>query len=227
MPRFPLRAAVLSIALAAGGAAALAVPSAAIAAPSQADTAFITANGQTDQAEIALGQLALTRAQSSQARDLATQTLADHQKALAQLTAVAQPLGVAVPAAPSPQQQAQAAALQSAPAASFDLMYVQVQIAGHQQSIADTNTEIASGSDPTVVAYATAYLPVAQMHLTMAQAASSALGGTPTTVPAGTGGQAATTSAGTRAAEFAGAGVGAALLLGAASLMLRRRRSLA
>jgi len=207
-------------------AAALTVSSAsvAVAAPSSQDTSYITSNGQTNLAEITIGELALQRAQNDATRDLAQMTLTDHQAALAKLQAVAAQLGVPVPTEPSPEQKKNAETLQAVDDASFDLTYAQIQVAGHQQSIAGTNQEITAGSDPAVIDYAKGYLPVATMHLEMAQDALAASGGTPSAVPAGSGGLAATTS---------GSTVGWQALLGLAGLLaivgglliLRRRHS--
>jgi len=207
-------------------AAALTVSSAsvAVAAHSSQDTSYIASNGQTNLAEITIGELALQRAQNDATRDLAQMTLTDHQAALAKLQAVAAQLGVPVPTEPSPEQKKNAETLQAVDDASFDLTYAQIQVAGHQQSIAGTNQEITAGSDPAVIDYAKGYLPVATMHLEMAQDALAASGGTPSAVPAGSGGLAATTS---------GSTVGWQALLGLAGLLaivgglliLRRRHS--
>ena len=43
----------------------------AVAAPNSQDTAYVTSNGQTNLAEIAIGQLALQRAQNNATRELA------------------------------------------------------------------------------------------------------------------------------------------------------------
>jgi hypothetical protein len=151
-------------------------------------------------------------------------TLTDHQAALAKLQTVAAQLGVPVPTEPSPEQKKNAETLKAVDDASFDLTYSQIQVAGHQQSIAGTNQEITAGSDPAVIDYAKGYLPVATMHLEMAQDALAASGGTPSAVPAGSGGLAAPTS---------GSTVGWQALLGFAGLLaivgglliLRRRHS--
>ena len=151
-------------------------------------------------------------------------TIADHKAAMAKLTTVAKTLGVTLPTAPNAEQQAQAATLKATSTDAFDLAYSEIQVAGHQKSIANTDTEIAGGADQTVKDYATYYLPVAQMHLTMAQSAVTNLGGTPGEVPAGTGGQAATTSGTTEGVEIGLLVVGGALLVGSGVVLARRRR---
>jgi putative membrane protein len=216
----------------AGGIAALAISAAltvsgasvAVAAPSSQDTDYITTNGQTNLAEITIGQLALQRAQNDETRQLAQMTLTDHQAALTKLQGVAAQLGVPVPTEPNAEQKQNAATLEAVDDASFDVTYSQIQVAGHQKSIAGTNQEISAGSDPTVIDYAKGYLPVATMHLQMAQDALAASGGTPSAVPAGSGGFAASTSDSTRV--FQGLlGFAGLLAVVGGLLVLRRRQS--
>lgn len=201
----------------------IAAAGSAAAAPNDQDTSYITSNGQTNLAEIAIGELALDRAQNTSTRELAQMTLTDHQAALAKLQTVANELGVPLPEAPNAEQQANAATLKSVDTAAFDATYAQIQVAGHQKSIAGTNAEISGGADPAVVDYAKGYLPVATHHLQMAQDVVAEVGGAPTAVPAGSGGLAAETSSTTVLFQvllgLTGVGV---LVLGLTSL---RRRS--
>jgi len=199
--------------------------SVAVAAPSSQDTNYITSNGQTSLAEITIGELALERAQNDATRELAQMTLTDHQAALAKLQTVAAQLGVPIPTEPSPDQKKDAETLKSVDDASFDLTYAQIQVAGHQKSIAGTNQEISAGSDPAVINYAKDYLPVATMHLEMAQDALAELGGTPSSVPAGSGGLAAATP-GTTVGWQALLGFIGLLAIVSGLLILRRRQSI-
>ena len=198
--------------------------SVAVAAPSTQDTDYITTNGQTNLAEITIGQLALQRAQNTATRELAQMTLTDHQAALAKLQTVAAQLGVPVPTEPNADQKKDAATLEAVDDAAFDLTYAQIQVAGHQKSIAGTNQEITGGSEPAVIGYANDYLPVATMHLQMAQDALAELGGTPAAVPAGNGGQAATTPGSTVGVQSI-LGVLGLLAIAGGLLVLRRRQS--
>jgi putative membrane protein len=146
---------------------------AAAAAPapgvSRADAKFMRGNAHVDLAEITIGNIALARSDNAVVRDLATTTIGDHQVALAKLTALAAEVGVTLPDQPNTSQRNVAARLSSVAPEKFDLLYVQVQIAGHLGSIAATRTEIADGTSPEVIAFAKAYLPVAEMHLKMAR----------------------------------------------------------
>ncbi len=195
------------------------------AEPNQRDTAFLMANAQTNLAEITIGQLAEQRAQYPSTKELAAKTMSDHQAAMTKLMAVAKTLNVTLPTMPNAEQQAAAAKLRTIDTSAFDATYDQIQVQGHQASIADTNTELSAGSDQSLKAYAQFYLPVATMHLSMAQADLAAVtSSNPAAVPAGSGGEAGTTSPTTRTLQT-GAGIaGAGLLaLGAAGALRRRK----
>ncbi len=205
------------------GALSLAAAGTASAETNDQDLTFITANGQTNLAEITLGKLALERAVNDSTRELAQMTLTDHQTALGQLQDVAGQLGVDLPDAPNAEQQQAAATLQGLTGEAFDDAYAQIQVAGHQKSIQSTENELAGGSDETLLAYAQGYLPVAQMHLDMAQNLVAELGLTPGSVPAGTGGAAGTTPLSTMV--WQGGLVALAVMLLAGGAVLARREA--
>ena len=193
------------------------------AAATAQDTSWAQATAQTDLAEIAIGQLAQQRAQYSATKMMAQVTISDHTKALASLKTVASQAGITLPTAPSAAQQADAAQLKSVATSQFDATYDAIQIQGHELSISATQTEIADGSSSAVKANAETYLPVAEKHLQMAESDYTALGGSVSSVSAGTGGMAAVRPADD--APWIAAGVAGALLLaGTGGFGLRRRR---
>jgi predicted outer membrane protein/sortase (surface protein transpeptidase) len=177
--------------------------------PSLQDTGYLQAIQQYNLAEQAFGQIAQDRGQSAATANLAATTISDHKSAQSKVASLAKNLGVTLPTSPSFIQQSQADQLKSVDAASFDLDYAENQLAGHKESIAATQTEISKGTEPDVVSYAKSFLPVEQAHLSMAQSQVDALsggtssdnnttgtgstggGGSPTAVPAGSGGLAA------------------------------------
>lgn len=145
--------------------AAPAATAASAAAPNAQDKAFMTANAQTNLAEISLANLALTHTQTIDVRNLATALLKGHQKAQQELVRVAKAVRFTLPSAPNVTQQSQAARLSKVAPYDFDKSWLTVEQQGHLTSIKNTQAEIEHGSDPTVLAYAKKYLPVAQMHL--------------------------------------------------------------
>lgn len=149
---------------------ALAPPAAAATVTAQ-DKAFMTANAQTNLAEISLSQLALKRTQTIGVRNLATTLMIAHRKAQTQLTDTARAVGFTLPTKPNATQLAQAAKLGTTPVLDFDKTWLTVEQQGHVLSIKNTQTEIQQGSDPAVVSYARSYLPTARMHLGLINAA--------------------------------------------------------
>ncbi|MFS0700662.1 DUF4142 domain-containing protein [Cellulomonas sp. 179-A 4D5 NHS] len=205
-----LVAAAGSLALAAGPAAA---------APNAQDQEFLVGAHQGNLAEIAAGQAALAQATSPQVKEMGQMLVTDHQTLDGQLVPVAQQLGVTLPDAPSASQAAALARVQSLSGAEFDKAWVALQIESHRATLALGEKELAGGAEPSVQALATASAPVVQHHLDMALAAAGALG-VPTSVPAGSGGDAAGSTQGIGLA-VAGAGL---LVLTATALVAVRRR---
>ncbi|UNX55089.1 DUF4142 domain-containing protein [Georgenia sp. TF02-10] len=187
----------------------------AVAQPSEQDTTWMVAAHQSNLAEIAAGTAAQEQASSPEVREMGATLITDHQKLDADLTAAAEQLGVDLPDAPTPEQQAALEQVKAQQGAAFDTAWIASQIEGHQMTIAATTQEISAGTDPTVVALAEAASPVVQGHLDHLRQMS----GAPTTVPSGIGDP---------GSPVLGAGlIGAGLLVAAGSLTLlaRRRRA--
>jgi putative membrane protein len=133
------------------------------------DVTWMTANAQTDLAEISLGTLVASKTTNAETLSLAKVTKSQHKTALAKLSTVAKELHVTLPTSPNATQLKQAAQLKKLSGLTFDKTYEQDQIAGHLLSISQTNTEISKGIDAKVVDFANYYLPIAKMHLKMAR----------------------------------------------------------
>jgi len=188
------------------------------------DKAFIASNAQSNLAELALGVIGEERAQDSRTKELAEVTLKDHQTLETHLAQLATTDGVTLPLTPNAMQQAIAATLKATPLAAFDLAYARAEVTGHQMAIAVAKTEESAGSASGVKDYASGYVPIATMHLEMASADVAALtGAAPTSVSAGTGGRAATDTAGSPLL-WVGVGAGAVIAIGSAGAALRSRR---
>ncbi len=170
MKKFAAGATIAALSLSGFGlAAAGAANAAATVKASAQDVTWMTSNAQTDLAEISAGTLVLSKSTNADTRSLAKVTKSQHQAALTKLRIVAKNLHVTLPKSPNPTQSKQAAQLKKLSGLTFDKTYDQDQIAGHVLSIRQTKIEIAKGSDAKVVAFARDYLPVAEMHLKMAQ----------------------------------------------------------
>lgn len=139
------------------------------ARPSAHDVTWMKSNAQTDLAEITVGKLALAKSHSADLRMVARVTMKNHETALAKLEVLAKKDSVKLPTEPNASQRKAAAELKSLSGHKFNLTWDNVQISGHQLSIAQTKAEIAKGKNPAVVSFAKYYLPIAKMHLAMAE----------------------------------------------------------
>jgi len=139
----------------------------AIAAPSMADTTFAMKAAQGGMAEVADGKLALQKSTSPNVRAIAQRMVTDHSMANAQLAAIAHAEGIALPAGPAAADQATMAKQRALSGAAFDSSYLKGQATAHEMTIALFKKEIATGSDPRLVAFAKKTLPTIQSHLAM------------------------------------------------------------
>jgi putative membrane protein len=160
------------------------------AAPSEQDAAFLRAAHQSNLAEIATGQQAQQKASSQVVKDLGARFVADHTRLDAAVTDAAATLGVSLPDAPNPEQQAAAARLDAASGQEYDALWISIQLDAHMKAMANGEKEIAQGSDPLAVQVARDAAPVIAAHHHALEEAARELG-VPTRVDTGTGGQVA------------------------------------
>lgn len=210
------------LAAVAGVATLMLVPAtAASAAPSDQDVAWMQAAHQSNLAEIAAGNAAQQQATTQDVKDLGAMFVQMHTELDTSLTQAAQQLGVQLPSAPTPEQQQQLAAVQANQGQAFDTAWIAQQIGSHSTTLAATQKELSSGSDETVLNLARTSTPVVQQHLVELRN-TAAKYGVPTSVPGGTGGQAA--DDGSAGLGWGLAGLGA-VAVGAGAVGLVRRRS--
>ena len=162
--------AAMALAVAGGGAARAQTDTI-----SDQDKTFLKGQQETNLAEVSLGKVAMERATSDTVRELATMLVADHQQVLERNRVLSSKLGLPIPEQPSAEQQATAEKIKSQTGAAFDAAYVAAQVEGHTKSVSKAQQEVASGSHPEVKAFATEYVPKAQMHLQHSQAAQAEL----------------------------------------------------
>jgi putative membrane protein len=198
----------------------LAPATAAQAAPSDQDAAFLKAAHQSNLAEIAGGQLAQQKGASQQVKDLGARFVADHTKLDAALRQTADALKVDLPSAPNSQQQALAAKYRAASGSDFDALFVSTQMTAHMAAMTLGEKELAQGSDAQAKKVAQSAAPVIKSHHGALQDAARALG-VPDQIGTGTGGQAAHRPF--TAPVLTLAGLAVVLLMAAGGLLLRRR----
>jgi putative membrane protein len=212
-----------AVVLGTGGAVALVVglatPADARASqPNDQDTTWMTAAHQSNLAEIAAGNAAVAQASTQQVKDLGQMFVDMHTQLDTDLTAAAEELGVELPAAPTPEQEAALADVASNSGAAFDTAWIAQQQASHRETLAATQAELENGADPTVIALAEAATPVVEQHIAELDAAAAG-NGAPGAVNGGSGGQASTSDDAAAALPAALAG---AVLIGGGAVAGRR-----
>jgi putative membrane protein len=212
-----IRAALVATTIILGGLLLATAP--AVAAQSDQDASWLRAAHQANLAEIAAGNAAQQSATTEDVRNLGRMFVQMHTELDNQLKPVAEQLGVELPGQPTARQQEQLAAVQEKSGQAFDTAWIAQQIESHANTLAATQQELQAGSNQQVLELARTATPVVEQHLTALRSAAQKYG-VPTTVPGGTGGQAA--SDGVRTAGWGAVGAGALALLAAAALARRR-----
>ena len=134
-----------------------------------ADANFVMAAAASDAAEIQAAQLAQTKARNPRIKAFAAKMITDHGDSTQKLTAIAQAKGVTVNGTLSDMAQQQETKLDGDKPRMFDRDYVADQVMDHKAAVQVFQTEIDSGQDPDLKAFAQSTLPVIKQHLTMAE----------------------------------------------------------
>ena len=145
---------------------ALAVPALAVGSP---DETFFIKAAQGGMAEVKLGQVAVLNG-AADGKQFGAQMVKDLSKANNELMALAKQLGVKLPKAPNPAQQATLKKMQGLKGAAFDSAYLAAMMKDHKDTIALFEAEAAHGKAAQAKAWAAKTLPTLKMHLAMDQA---------------------------------------------------------
>jgi putative membrane protein len=191
---------------------------------SSQDRSFMTQAAQANLAEISLSEQVQPLATTKIVKNLAATYVSNHTTALAGLRQLAAQLQVSLPTAPTAQQQAEAAQIETQSGKNLDITFAKASGLAHQQAIALFEQEVSAGSDLQVKSFASNAMSMLNMHLSLAEQAESALGTPVSRMPSGAPADGGGGTAGIHHLWQFGFG-GAALLVGAASLAYRRRIS--
>lgn len=192
----------------------------ALAAPSEQDVSWMQFAHQSNLTEIAAGNAAQQQATTPEVQNLGAMFVQMHTELDTGLTQAAQQLGVQLPGEPSPEQQQQLAAVQANQGQAFDTAWIAQQIGSHTTTLAGTQRELEAGSDETVLNLARTSTPVVEQHLAELRTVAAKYG-VPTSVPGGTGGQAA--DDGSVSLGWGLAGLGAVAVAAGGYGLVRRR----
>lgn len=137
--------------------------------------AFVAKATEAGAVEVAVGQLAVTKATSPAVKAFATRMVADHGKANSELARLAADQSIKV-SDPSGAVSKATAKLSSLTGAEFDRGYMEMMVTAHQNAVMLFEHESTRGSDATIKAFATKTLPTVREHQKMAHETAEAVG---------------------------------------------------
>lgn len=140
------------------------------AVPNNADRLFVQLVGQGGLAEVDTAKLAASKAGHADVKAFAQQLIDDHAKSNAKLAQAARQSGLAVPAQPSPEQQAARARLAALSGAAFEDAYLQQQLVEHQKTAQLLQWHMGAGQQAPLQQVAMESLPTVLDHLAHVQA---------------------------------------------------------
>lgn len=141
-----------------------------------ADSTFIMHVALGNSAEVMAGGLAATKGEDAMIQSFGQMMVTDHTAAQADLKTVGTTVGVSVKDSVDAEHTTSLQTLNGLSGREFDSTYIVNQIADHQTTVADFQTELSSGNRSEVKDFANKYLPKIQMHLEKADSIATAMG---------------------------------------------------
>jgi putative membrane protein len=138
------------------------------------DVEFMKEAARGGSAEVKMGELGLSNAESQPVKDFSQRLVDDHSKANQELKKLAIRKGVMLPDGMSEQHKTMLQHLSSLKGREFDTAFRQHAVEDHKKDIEEFKTASAKAKDPEVRSFAEKALPVLQRHLEMAENLSSA-----------------------------------------------------
>lgn len=144
----------------------------------QQDRTYIEQASMGNRAEIELGEIAAARSTTPEVQAFGQRMVAEHQPAQNELRSLADDKDVEsnFKNELDAQHQTLKTQLLTLTGYQFDTAYMNSQVRDHQKMITLFESQINSGNDQQVKAYANKYLPHIQMHLTEATTIANSLG---------------------------------------------------
>jgi len=134
--------------------------------PQPQDVAFVQQAAAAGDREVALAEYAAERADDDAVESFARQMADELGAANAELAALAERRGIALPETSGAEQAAVTITrLENLEGEAFDLTYVQESVQDHEATIALFEEQAAKGSDAALVAFAEERLPTLRAHL--------------------------------------------------------------
>ena len=150
---------------------------------SSADRNFVNSASEAGAAEVAQGQLAISRTSNPDVKSFAQRMVDDHTRGnqalmqLATIKGLTPRSGMTSEAAQEAQQKGKSRDKWSKlSGASFDREYMKAQVRDHEMAVSLFEKEATNGSDPDLKAFAEKTLPTLKEHLRMARDVASKVG---------------------------------------------------
>ena len=141
-----------------------------------ADHAFVKEAAIGGMAEVDLGQLAASKAESPDVKQFGQRMVDDHSKANTELKSWASQKKVTLPTELDAKHKAEHARLEKLSGAAFDRAYMQSMVADHNKDVAAFMRESKAAKDPDLKAWAASTLPTLQEHQKMAKEINAKVG---------------------------------------------------
>jgi putative membrane protein len=136
---------------------------------SSADKSFVKNAIEGDNAEVELGQMAMTRGDSLDVKRFGKKMVDDHTQMGERMTAVAEKIGVTPSKMMPPSDKALEMKLKMLSNEGFDRAYIKAMVKDHRQDLADFEREAATGTSSMVKSAAAHGEQILSSHLEMIQ----------------------------------------------------------
>jgi putative membrane protein len=133
------------------------------------DSEFVRAAAEGGMLEVKLGELAQQSGVSADVKAFGKTMVTDHSKVNSELKALAQRKNMKVPTMLSPARKQKYDSLASMKGEKFDMLYMNMMIASHEETIGLFQSESNKGQDAELKKWADSKVPALKHHLEMAK----------------------------------------------------------
>ena len=137
-------------------------------APHADDKEFMMSAAHSDQNEIQLSKMALTKGVTGMTKTYADKMIADHTKSTANLKPIAAKAGVTLPTDMDADHKAMAPTMEKLSGKEFENKYLQQMMADHQKTANTLKAHEQMTKNTALQGWITTTLPVVEQHLSMA-----------------------------------------------------------
>jgi putative membrane protein len=137
---------------------------------SYGDRSFMMKAARASTNEVALSQLADSRASNPDVKTFAQMMITDHDQANSDLQALSTSKGIDISKPVDGGKKDDVSSLSSKSGVDFDKAYAKIMVSAHEGAVGLFKGEVADGKDPDVVAFAKKYVDTLSMHLEHAKA---------------------------------------------------------